>query len=238
MKKISIIFLLFVLLLSCACTKPPQEAPVSIPQTDIKKAPNYGSIFARTPDGDFYSRTDGEKTYLTCRSGHGATEVAVLDGTWRFSLCKPTEAYDYLLFDGYRESEQGYRGSVFMYVKKTQTFTAFFDAPTSNAIILPTDDENHADLAWVLLQADEGASLVPINLRDGTTQMGQIVSFAQTDYAAESENILPVLKISDDTPLQIRIENKTYEGSSVLSTVSYIYDFEENKLTKMTEEEE
>ena len=237
MKNPILIFMLCMLLALCACAKAPQEAPVSTPKTDIEKAPDYGSVFARTETGEFYSRTDGEKTIITHTDGQTANEVAALDGSWRFSLCTQTHDYDYLLFDGYQETAQGYLGSVFVYVKETKNFTALFDAPTSNAVILPTEDEAYADLAWVLLADEKSPALVPINLRDSSTEMGQIVSLAETEYAIEAENILPSLKVSQETPLQIRIENKAYEGSSVLSTVTYIYDFEENKLTKLVEEE-
>ncbi len=236
MKKTSLILLLCAALALFGCAKP-QEAPVSTPKTDIEKAPDYGSVFARAEAGDFYSRTDGEKTYITCQNGQAADEVAVLDGSWRFSLCKPTQSYDFLLFDGYKETAHGYRGSVFMYVKETSNFAALFDVPTSNTVLLPSEDENYADLAWVLLPDENTPRLVPINLRDGSTETGQIVSLAETEYVTEGESVLPTLKVSDETPLQIRIENKTYEGSSVLSTVSYIYDFEKNKLTKLVEEE-
>lgn len=238
MKKRGLFLIMSALLFLSACNKTPQpETPANTVQTDVEKQQNYGSVFARINGDEFYYRSADGKTVVTCKAANTPTEVAALEGVWRFSPAEQTQSYAYVLFDGYKESAQGYSGSVFMYTKETGVFAPIFEEKTSNAVLLPTEDENYADLAWVLVQAEDGAVLCPINLRDGNTETGQIVSLADTDYAIEGDNVLVSLKTDTENPLMLRIENKAYDGSSVLSTTAYHYDFEENKLTKITEEE-
>ncbi len=238
MKKTVLLFIVSALLLLSGCQKAPSPAaePTNA-REEAEKQPDYGSVFARTKDGEFYARTADGKTYITYKTGTEAKAVASPEGSWRFSLLEASQNYDYLLFDGYLEETQGYTGSVYMFVKETENFVPVFDMPTSNAVCLPTEDEDFADLAWVLLQAEDAPLLCPINLRNGDTETGQIVSFAQTDYAIEGEHILVSLSTNAENPLVLRIENKTYTGSSVLSTTAYLYDFENKELTKITEEE-
>ncbi len=244
MKKRSFIIILSALLLLSACGKStPPEAPATALQDSVEKAPDYGSVFAHTNSGDFYYRCADGKTHITFKTTTKTNEIATLDGVWRFSLLEQTQGYPFILFDGYMESEHGYKGSVFMFTKQTEVFAPVFKENTSNAVLLPTDDENYADLAWVLLQTEEDTLLCPTNLRDGSTETGQIVSLAETEYAIEAENVLVCLRTDVQNPLMLRIENKAYSGSSVLSTAAYIYDFSENKLSKIgetdqTEEEE
>ncbi len=238
MKKRGFIFLLGALLLLSACGQSAQpQTPATALQEDIEKQ-DYGSVFAHTDGGDFYYRSADGKTYVTYKTATEAKEVAALDGAWRFSPAEQTQGYAYMLFDGYKESAQGYNGSVFMYTKSSGVFAPVFEDKTSNAVLLPTDDENYADLAWVLTQAEDGAVLCPINLRDGSTETGQIVSLAETEYGIEGDNVLVTLITDTENPLMLRIENKAYDGSSVLSTTAYLYDFSENELIKITEEEE
>lgn len=238
MKKTALIIMLSAILLLSACQKPaPAPSEPAAAQEEAEKQPDYGSVFARTKGGEFFARTADGKTYITYKTPTAAKAIASPEGAWRFSLLEASQSYDYLLFDGYMEAAQGYSGSVHMFVKDTESFTPIFDEPTSNAVILPTEEEDYADLAWVLLQTESAPLLCPINLRDGATETGQIVSLAETDYTIEGEHVLVTLSTDAEKPHTLRIENKTYAGSSVLSTTAYLYDFEEETLVKITEEE-
>lgn len=238
MKKIALLSILSALLMLSACGKPAQTpTEPTTAQEETEKQPDYGSVFARTSDGEFYARTADDKTYITYKTPAGATAIAEPEGTWRFSFAEASQKYDFLLFDGYRQEKEGYTGSVYMFVKETENFGPIFSEPTSNAVFLPTDDESYADLAWVLLQTEAEPLLCPINLRDSSIETGQIVSLAETEYTIEGENVLVSLHTDEKNPYVLRIENKTYAGSTVLSTEKYQYDFEEKILVKITEEE-
>ena len=238
MKKTVLLFIVSALLLFSGCQKP--DAPPAEPtnaQEETEKQPDYGNVFAHAKNGDFYARTADGKTYITYKTETESKAIASPEGSWRFSLLEPSQDYDYLLFNGYLEEEQGYTGSVYMFVKETESFAPIFDVPTSNAARLPTESEDYADLAWVLLQTEAAPLLCPVNLRNGDTETGQIISLAETDYAIEGEQVLVSLSTNAENPLVLRIENKTYAGSTVLSTTAYLYDFENKELTKITEEE-
>ena len=174
---------------------------------------------------------------MTCVQEGKARTLASVEGSWRFSPVKHTQSYAYALFDGYKESEQGYSGCVYMYVEETGVFAPVFDARTSNAVLLPTEDENYLDLAWVLVQTEDDVVICPINLRDGSAEQGQAISLKETDYVIEGENVLVTLKTDPLNPLMLQIENKAYAGSSVLPATVYVYDFENEELLAVTEEE-
>ena len=218
-----------------ACKQEEPQAPVNAVQENVEDEIT-GTIFAHTQTGDlYYSVADGKTTVIK-KTESMETELAVLEGVWRFSAIEETQQQPYMLFDGYMEAANGYRGGLYAYTEQTGHFAPVFDESTSNAAILPTADENYADLAWVLVQYENDVLLCPFNMRDGSTETGQIVSLAETEYAIEGEPVLVSLKTDAAYPLQIRIENKTYEGTSVLSTTAYIYDFETETLTKVEEE--
>ena len=119
----------------------------------------------------------------------------------------------------------------------------FFEENVSNAVMLPTTDENYADLAWVVTQIENVACLCPINLRDGSIEMGQIVLLSELGYIMPQEGELAVVTTHAEQPLLLTIENRSYADGSIVSALEFTYDFETNTLegdvlNELTEEGE
>ncbi len=221
----------------CACGSAPEpKTPVNVVQEDVEE--EIGVVFAHSAEGDFYYNIVGQNTEILYKTGEEIKRLNEIEGAWRFSVVETKTAYPYMLFNGYLETESGYIGSLFGYGKEAGVFFRFFEEQTSNAVILPTANVDYTDLAWVLLKREKEVLLCPVNLRDGGTETGQIVSLAETSYSIEGENILVSLRTNKAQPLQLIIENKVYEGTSVISKTAYIYDFETETLSKTGEEKE
>ena len=228
MKRILILVLcVFCFAALAGCNKkevPP--TPVTAVQENEEKP--LGTVFAHVENGDFYYNTENNQTTVLYKTDAQTRTLATMEGSWRFSEVKTKEAYPYMLFDGYTETAQGYLGRLFCYNTQTGMFFPFFEEVTSNAVLLPTTDENYADLAWVLVQFADGGSLCPINLRDGSIEMGQIVPLAERGYLTANEGELVFLKTDAEQPLQLTIENRSYAGDSIVSVMEFSYDFETN----------